>query len=256
MHKHMANGIAIISLISSMMAHAGGAGGGSIVFDPSNFAKNTITAAQSIAIETRQASQYAMQLQQYLVQFKQRMELNPNSMTGPFNDVMNTYRTVQQYQSALAGLRGSVGELQSVMNNRMNLMAASGLSWDQYIQREQDTLNRRENGTTMLSSYERQVISDASQRYAQVRALQPQIMATKGTHQAMMAMNAQMNVLMASMQDLITLTAAQGNNKTAEQAEKLIIENRKINAQIDYENARKKSEADSWGVLKQMTGGN
>lgn len=244
--------LAAILAATINQSFAGGGGGGSIVFDPTNFAKNTITAAQSIAMEARQASMYATQLQQLATQLKQQAGLGSSSMDGQFNDVMNTYRTVQQYQSELTGLQGAVGDVRSGMDKRMNLMAASGLSWDQYIQRERDILKYRQDSNTLLSVHERQVMDNAAQRYAKVREIQPKIMGTQGTHESMQTMNTQMNMLTASMQDLITLSAAQGNRVSQETAERQAREQRSIDADEAYRKLKARQQAEGWATIEKL----
>jgi P-type conjugative transfer protein TrbJ len=240
--------IILAAILSATSVHANAM----IVFDPSNFTENLISAMQSVAMEARQASEYATQLQQYATQVKQVASLGSGAVDEQFNDIMNTYRTVTQYQSELAGLQGALGDVKSVMNNRMNLMAASGLSWDQYLQRERDSLSYRQNGNNILSAYERQTMDNAAQRYAQVQALQPQIMSTSGTHQSMQLMNTQMNMLTASMQDLIALSAAQGNQKQIEKNEEFSRIRAEQNDSDSYMRKNAQSGADSWNLINSM----
>jgi P-type conjugative transfer protein TrbJ len=223
-----------------------------IVFDPSNFTENLISAIQSVAMEARQASQYLTQLKQYATQVKQVTSLDDGAMDRQFNDIMNTYSTVTQYQSELAGLQGALGEVRSVINNRMNLMAASGLSWDQYLQRERDSLTYRQNGNNILSVYERQAMDNVTQRYVQIQDLQPKIMKTLGTQQSMQVMNTQMNMLTASMQDLIALSAAQGNQKQIEKNEEFSRIRAEQNDSDSYMRKNAQSGADSWNLINSM----
>lgn len=245
--------VAILASTINQAFAGGGGGGGSIVFDPTNFAKNTITAAQSIAMEARQASMYATQLQQLATQLKQQAPGNI-SMDSQFTDVMNTYRSVQQYQSELMGLQGAVGDVRSGMDKRMNLMAASGLSWDQYIQREREGLKYRQDSNSILSAYERQTMDNAAQRYAKVREMQPKIMGTQGTHESMRTMNTQMNMLTASMQDMIILSAAQGNQIRNDKNEEIAKNNRVLSSSEAYQKQRTQSDSDSWSLINGMMG--
>lgn len=222
------------------------------VFDPANFAKNTVTAAQSVAMEARQAAQQATQLQQYAVQLQQQIALGKDALLAPFNDVMNTYRTVKQYQAELEGLQGAVGDVKAMMENRMRLMAASGLSPEQYIQRERDMLKYRQDSNSFMTAYERQVMDNAAQRYAQVQALQPKIAATQGTHQSMQLMNTQMNMLTASMQDFISLSAADGNRRSIETAERQAREQRSIDADEAYQRLKDKQAAEGWAQIEKI----
>jgi P-type conjugative transfer protein TrbJ len=223
-----------------------------IVFDPSNFTENLISAIQSVAMEARQASQYLTQLKQYATQVKQVTSLDDGAMDRQFNDIMNTYSTVTQYQSELAGLQGALGEVRSVINNRMNLMAASGLSWDQYLQRERDSLTYRQNGNNILSVYERQAMDNVTQRYVQIQDLQPKIMKTLGTQQSMQVMNTQLNMLTASMQDLVTLSAAEGNRKSVEAADREARDKRAIDADEAFQQLKSRQEADGWATIERL----
>lgn len=223
-----------------------------IVFDPTNFIQTATTAIYSVAMEARQAAQQATQLQQYSVQLQQQIALGKDAMLAPFGEVMDTYKTVRKYQAELEGLQGAVADVKSIMDNRMRLLAASGLSPEQYIKRERDALKYRQDSNTIMSTYERQVMDNAAQRYAQVQALQPKIAATQGTHQSMQLMNGQMNMLTASMQDFISLSAADGNRRSIETAEKQAREQRSIDADEAYQQLRDKQQAEGWATVEKL----
>lgn len=65
MSKKLASFLILSALIGSAYA---GAGGGMIVFDPSNFAKNTITAMQTTQMVTQEIESYQTQLEQYQIE--------------------------------------------------------------------------------------------------------------------------------------------------------------------------------------------
>lgn len=244
----------LAAYLTPALAGGGGGGSGGIVFDPTNFGKNTITAAKAIAMEARQAAQYATQLQRTALEIKQQVALAQDAVRAPFNDVMSTYRTVRQYQAALTGLQGAVADVQAMFDGRMRQMAASGLSMEQYIQREREMLKYRQDNNGILTAHERQVMDNAAQRYEQVRALQTQITGTEGTHQSMQLMNAQMNMLTASMQDLITLSAAEGNRVSTEAADRQAREQRTIDATEAYRQMRDKQREADWALVDRLKG--
>lgn len=86
--------LSLIGILHS--AYAGG--GGMIVFDPSNFTKNTITALQTTQMVTQQIESYQTQLQQYQLEM-QNIENFPNftwqNVSTTLADLANAIQTGQ-----------------------------------------------------------------------------------------------------------------------------------------------------------------
>jgi polyhydroxyalkanoate synthesis regulator protein len=95
-------------------------------------------------------------------------------------------------------------------------------------------------------------MDNAARRYAQVQALQPQIMSTSGTHQSMQLMNTQMNMLTASMQDFIALSAAEGNRNSVEAADREARDKRAIDADEAFQRLKSRQEADGWATIERL----
>ena len=91
----------VVSLLAAPPVIAGGGGFGTIVFDPSNFGKNSITAAQTIEQTLKQAQMVANQLQQINMQIRNLANI-PNGIWSNVMSQLGALTSVVQQGQALA----------------------------------------------------------------------------------------------------------------------------------------------------------
>lgn len=209
------------------------------VFDPSNFVKNTITSAKAVAMEVRQASQYALQYQQYLAEARQLQSAATGAFKEQFGEVAEAYGVFRQYQGELERLQGDLAGVKSIWENRQRLMAASGLSWDQWMKRENESLKYRRDSAGLLSMQERQAMDNVARRWAVIQKIQDKIPNSAGVHESTQLLNTQMNTLTAQMQDLIALNAGQGQQLAQQAGEQVIKDQRAADAAAELEALRR-----------------
>jgi len=107
------------SLFTMPPAFAGGGGFGTIVFDPSNFGKNSITAMQSVEQTLKQAQMIANQLQQINMQIRNIA----NIPRGIWNNIM----------SQLSALTAVVQQGQALAYTLSNLDTVFRLRYPGYV---------------------------------------------------------------------------------------------------------------------------
>lgn len=113
----MKNVIAIISLgfaacISFNVTAA------DVVFDPTNFIKNTMTAAQTASAAAKSASSYALQLQQYNTQLQNLRVLDQNIVNrGIGLGALNEYGVYSSISDVQREARSAFGVARSLENN-------------------------------------------------------------------------------------------------------------------------------------------
>lgn len=233
----------------------GGGGGGSIVFDPSNFGKNTITAAETIKSSAQQAAAYSMQLQQYQTQLMQLKSINPGASQSLMQQTVQDIRTANQYRGALENLYGSVNNVNGLYESRVRDMSRTSLNWDQYMDREKMISQRTQTGQSALLSKEVGAMKKASEDYAYAQSLQSQIPETAGMHASMQMLNMQMNKMLMQQASLLDYLAHKG----AVETEKATVDKSKENASnttLDQiKQAADKKRADDDAQLDAMRNG-
>ena len=117
---------------------------------------------------------------------------------GTYANTMAGYQNVTSTLSAVERLYGSTSNVKQGLTARMNQFSASGLDWQSYVQREKDRAAMNRNANTILTDYETRGLDQMKENYEAVQRHQANIQGSEGTHSAMMAMNGQMNSLLAT----------------------------------------------------------
>lgn len=218
---------------------SGPAGAIDIVFDPTNWIQNWTTAYTSVAVEARQASQYALQYQQYVVQARQLQAAASGAFKSQFAAEIEAYQTYKKYQGELERLQGDIGTVKAAWENRRRIMAASGLSWDQWLKREYDSMKYSRDAVGILSMHERQAMENVKARYSKIQEMQDKIQTSSGVHESTQQLNAQMSMLNATMQDMLAMNAAQGVHRGDLEREQINKDERATAAAAELEALRR-----------------
>ena len=166
-------------------------------------------------------SQYATQLQQYQAQLAnlQRLGSLPEGLTS---DALKSSDDLVRYRNALQQLYGSLGQQQSLIEQRLAEARLSGGDWRSYLASvSADAANQNQRALERLR-YEETVLQQVQSDYRFARDLQTQIPATVGQHQALQLMNAQMNRVVtqnAKLLEVVSATVHQQAERDAREAE-------------------------------------
>ena len=87
------------------------------------------------------------------------------------------------------------------------------------MKREAERNKARQEGNGFLTDYQANVLSQVGRRYEVVRDLQGQITSTEGTHESMQLMNSQMNVLLATTNQVLEHNATLAQRSAAKDIE-------------------------------------
>lgn len=87
------------------------------------------------------------------------------------------------------------------------------------MKREAERNKARQEGNGFLTDYQANVLSQVGRRYEVVRDLQGKITATEGTHESMQLMNSQMNVLLATTNQVLEHNATLAQRTAAQDIE-------------------------------------
>lgn len=166
-------------------------------------------------------SQYTTQLQQYQAQLANLQRLG-SLPEGLGSDAIKSADDLVRYRNALAQLSGSLGQQQSLIEQRLVEARLSGGDWNSYLATvSADAANQNQRALERLR-YEQSVLQQVQSDYRFAREVQSQIPATVGQHQALQLMNAQMNRVVtqnAKLLEVVSATVHQQAEKDAREAE-------------------------------------
>lgn len=193
----------------------GTTGSGGVVFDPSNFGKNTLTAAQTAMLVDSELEQLLLN------------QINSQALSGfNFRDGMNV-NDVANLRSAVNNLYGALGEENSIIQNRYQQYATSNLSWKDYAAREQRLAADRKDRAEVAFIRERQAIDNVKQQTALVKQLQSKTASSTGQLQSLQNLNEHMNLVAQQNAMLIEHFSMAEMNKQTKEVESQAIDARK-----------------------------
>jgi len=174
-----------------------------VVFDPSNFIKNSLTAAQTAQQIEYLISQYQTQLLQYrneLLQIKSLdSELNNDLLSKNTIDSYN----INQISNSLNTLFGSISNITSNFKKRLDTAKLLSLNWSQYIAFEQSRIQRNEDNAAQLAKDDVMILDRVQRDYQFALATQSKIPTTDGIHQSLQLLNLQLNRVITQNADMI-----------------------------------------------------
>lgn len=134
-----------------------------VVFDPSNFIKNSLTAAQTAQQIEYLISQYQTQLLQYrndLLQIKSLdSELNNDLLNKNSIDSYN----INLISNSLNTLFGSISNITTNFKKRLDTAKLLSLNWPQYIAFEQSRIQRNEDNAAQLAKDDLMILIEFSE---------------------------------------------------------------------------------------------
>lgn len=197
------------SAVSPVMA--GGATGGAT--EVTQILNNVQLAMQSV----NQELQYATQLEQYYTEMLQQM---PAELTGALDTVQQVNGVIQKAsQVHFTGQRlyGSLEQMKSLAEGRYREFGASGLTWEDYINRSARMSDHFRQTGSVMTDHEVHVMKSVQDNYEKMREYSSQIPRTEGSHQALQIMNGQMAMLNGSINEMLSFNAAQSRRVTERQ---------------------------------------
>lgn len=208
---------AALLLVSSLPARA------TVVFDPTNFIENLISAMQNIEMVAEQAKSYSLDLQRYQNELRQAAAFNPNSLI--FRDASEDFKNSLQILNDLRSIYGNVKSAKSIMETEMRMYSMSRhKSFEDYITHDMARAEREGRGRVSAFQAERNAIQTAHKQMEQVRQLADQIKAPAGLQQSMQTANQQLNLMAAQnaqlMQVIASKQALDNQNAAMEAAKK------------------------------------
>ena len=119
-----------------------------VVFDPSNWAQNYVTAIQSVKNEINTYNQYINQLMQLKHEIQNLKEMGPVNAAARLAGVDDELRSLRELQNASKNLYKSLSTGQDYVGGIQRMINVSQLTAEQWVQREQK-LYEQKNANAM-----------------------------------------------------------------------------------------------------------
>ncbi|APZ42544.1 hypothetical protein BW247_05090 [Acidihalobacter ferrooxydans] len=199
-----------LAILAGIPSAAHAMASGSIVFDPSNFAENSISAAKMIKQIEADVEQYALQ--------KYGIDVNLNNLSqSALNSLMQQYPPQSQYQmdylTNLARLEKSLGVAQQSVTQQYQAYSASGLTPSQYVAQEQQIAASNQAHSAAQYSQAVNALHRVNALAATVKKQGKSIGTLKGASKQRNLLNMQLHTLIQQNQMLLKLVATSAANK-------------------------------------------
>ncbi|MCP3712467.1 DUF4141 domain-containing protein [Paraburkholderia sp. CNPSo 3274] len=189
-----------------------------VVFDPTNFAQNFITAAKAVKGEIYQDTNIAYQYQMMANQLLQATNLNPTAMKAQYDQITGDISKVSSLTSTLTQLYGSLQQGSSYVTHVQNLISTSGKSPTQWLSDMSELYKQGDATATNLFQMGNDVMQH-TQTLAQRRSdLQSQLSLTP-TQQATAEITTHyLDIVSSQNSDMLQMMAAKTQNDAQQQA--------------------------------------
>jgi conjugal transfer/entry exclusion protein len=179
-----------------------------VVFDPSNYAQNVVTAAKAVKGEIYQDTNLVYQYQMEANQLLQSTVLNPTAMKAQLSEISGDIAQINQYRDTLTQLYGSLQQGSAWLGQAQTLISSSGKSPTQWYSDMNALYNQGNSVATNLFQTGNNVFSH-SQQLAQRRAeLQAQLALTPTAQATATLTTHYLDIVSSQNADLIQMTAA------------------------------------------------
>lgn len=210
---------AALSLVQLVHAGGGMTGGATEWTQIANNVQLAKVSADSALTAKTTIDQYMTQLQQLQIQMQNIAKLGqpPEGL----QDIIRAQQSLSNYRTALERLYGSLEQQKDLMDKRFTEARLSGMTWDQYRERQVELARQQNQRAIERMSSERAALRqvEADFKYSERMAQQAQM--SEGVHQATQLLNHQMSRLVAQNAKLteVLLTAQHDEtNKLSEEA--------------------------------------
>jgi len=213
-----------------------------IVFDPTNFARNTVTAAQSVKTTSELVLQRKTMLDQYLTMLQNVKNLPSsqvssvvkrgvaqNLITGngysttdadaAYNEASGVYANYNQLHDTMGSLASAYQSLDAY-NTKMNRLSVdSGLTWDTLLASELKAAKAGQVASTQQYQTLQNLTSQIGNFQSRADMLANQIPQNNGALEALSTLSAQNHLLTDQMSGLLQSSIAQAQVATINQRE-------------------------------------
>ncbi len=255
-----------------------------VVFDPTNYLQNIVTAAESINATAQRASSYANQLQQYQTMLTNLKRMSPAQLalaTSQLNlgqtevlknvgdlsklrdiasiateaqSVAGTLANANQSLASLKRLQESLGGLNQAYSQRFEEARRMNMTWEQYAAREDLQIQSRVATAAARAQEDINRIDNVKRDFEFAQDMAAKIPEAEGVQQSMGLMNTQMNRVVTQLAQLNKgLVSSLNGGKTPadvlaeEQKRQRALDNDRIlRSNIQIQRDARRAELEKW----------
>lgn len=174
-----------------------------VVFDPSNFVKNSLTAAQTAEQIMYLTSQYETQIKQFETQILQLKNLPVSTVNSLLSKNQDDFLVASELFSKVRNLYGSINQVQDNFTKRLDTAKLLNMDWNQYIIYEKSRIDRVQGDAISISSNDLTALNRLKRDYEFASEIETKIGSTSGIHEAMQLLNVQVNRIITQNADLL-----------------------------------------------------
>lgn len=174
-----------------------------VVFDPSNFVKNSLTAAQTAEQIMYLTSQYETQIKQFETQILQLKNLPVSTVNSLLSKNQDDFLVASELFSKVRNLYGSINQVQDNFTKRLDTAKLLNMDWNQYIIYEKSRIDRVQGDAISISSNDLTALNRLKRDYEFASEIETKISSTSGIHEAMQLLNVQVNRIITQNADLL-----------------------------------------------------
>lgn len=179
----------------------------SILYDPSAFVKNTIMAEEGIAATAARAAANIQRYEQYVTQLAQLKSI-PGQLPGAAAaKAGQELASMRQLLASLRQMQGGVQQVRARMSGRIDEVKALGMSWDKYIQHEQQRIDRNVKLARDRAAEEARALNQVARDFELYRDVASQVPESAGMHESMQQLNVQANMMIVQSAQLARILA-------------------------------------------------
>jgi type IV secretion system protein TrbJ len=195
--------VCVMTLLPLSAAHAWG-----IVFDPTNFAKNTVTAAEAVKSEIYQNTNLVYQYQMMLNQLKQATDLNPAAMLSQAQTISSDISSLSKYTDGLKSLYGGLQSNAQYLTKVVSLVTQSGKTPQQWLSDQSTLLQSNDATAKQLFQQGNDVISHVGVLAKRRQEIQDQLNLSPTQEATAQLTTHMLDIVSSQNGDMLTMMAA------------------------------------------------
>ncbi|CAN7786108.1 type VI secretion protein [Caballeronia sp. LjRoot34] len=203
--------VCVMTLLPLSAAHAWG-----IVFDPTNFAKNTITAAEAVKSEVYQDTNLIYQYQMMLNQLKQATNLNPAAMLSQAQTISSDLSSLSKYTDGLKSLYGGLQSNAQYLTKVVSLVTQSGKTPQQWLSDQSTLLQNNDTTAKQLFQQGSDVISHVGVLAKRRQEIQDQLNLSPTQEATAQLTTHMLDIVSSQNGDMLTMMAAKQQSEAVD----------------------------------------
>jgi P-type conjugative transfer protein TrbJ len=179
---------------------------GKIVFDPTNFSKNIVTASSSLKIEAEEVKQRIQQYKQLQTMYDNLKKIDPSKYDPQVTNIADALKTYNLYKASLNEVNKALGDEGDYLDNlRKNYVLSGEGKFEDYLnvlQKRSDSGNAKAKQLLNMSESVSKNVENTAKRRSE---LQKQISNSEGVLQSSQTTNQYLDVIVSQNAEMATL---------------------------------------------------